>query len=138
MKVPSIKMYVLPLEGLKSYYDGYMMTNVYRKYGIIPIMTTFMEDINILTRYVNGELEDIDIIDYSENTRFPVDDTDVNERELLMFGLYQELERWIFSLIPDYRIGCEVKMAVENGVIYLVDLRKKVYVPETLRDYIEY
>lgn len=138
MKVPSIRMYVLPLEGLQSYYDGYMMSNIYQKYGIIPTTTTFMEDINVLVRYVNGELEDNDIVDYAEQTRLPVDDQGINERELLMFGLYRELECWLFNLIPDYRIGCEVKMAVENGIIYLVDLRKKVYVPEALRDYVEY
>lgn len=128
MLMPNHKVYILEVHQIHAYYCGLIGLRA----GLCDLRggATFQEDLKVLLNYFNGLLTDGGLVEYAKHTPYADDNLDEYLREDILYAVYQEIERRVLLLIPDYKYTQEIYLSYENNLLYLVDMRRRTYVPK--------
>lgn len=132
MLLPNNRVYILRFHDLKAFYHQYQSQFILTPNGYTTTPASFQEDLHQVIMYFNKEINDYQLQSYCQCT--PYDNHDYGNRELLLYQLHSNLEQQVRSMISLGRIiDDEIYVLLERQVLYLLDRRRQIYVPDYTR-----
>lgn len=145
--IPRNQVITVPLHWLKDFYHGYQKSHIFNQLiltdeTILTSPASFQEDLQAVLNYFNGKLTDLGLEAYADQTPYP-DGIPQGERLDFLYQIYQEIENMVIRVLklpqPFYTkrtyLPDAIKIAQENGFLFIYDGRKDVYIPNELAPY---
>ena len=127
------RVYTLHLYTLLDFWRGIQQQQYLAKYPDVQITSTFHRDLDAIMKYMNRLWSDEDLNQYIQSTEYP-EPIPCGEREWFMYHFYEYIEGLIKRLIPNYVYTEDYVFGYEDNVFYIVDYRRKTYVPAIIED----
>ena len=122
---------VIHISQILNYWRDIQQLHYTDKYPDIQITSTFERDLDAVLKYANRIWTEVELNEYIQRTEYP-DPIPLGEREWFIYSFYNHIEQTVKVIVPQYTYREDFILGYEDNVFYIVDYRRKTYVPATI------